>query len=58
MAQVLRFPSIQTAAQDPRVRAAIADFEHRQELRATIRVQRGIIWGLIAALILAGWWLA
>lgn len=51
MAQVLRFPSIQTAAQDPRVRAAIEDYETRQTDRATIRVQRVMIWALVAVVV-------
>ena len=50
MAQVLRFPSIQTAAQDPRVRAIVEAYETRQELRATIRAQRVMIWALVAVI--------
>ena len=51
MAQVLRFPSIQTAAQDPQVRAIVEAYEARQELRATIRAQRVMIWALVAVVV-------
>ena len=47
MARVLRFPSIQTAAQDPQVRAIVEAYETRQEDRATIRAQRVMIWALV-----------
>ena len=51
MAQLLRFPSIQTAAQDPQVRAIVEAYETRQELRATIRAQRVMIWALVAVIV-------
>ena len=51
MAQVLRFPSIQTAAQDPQVRAIVEAYETRQELRDTIRAQRVMIWALVAVVV-------
>ena len=51
MAQVLRFPSIQTAAQDPQVLAIVEAYETRQELRATIRAQRVMIWALVAVVV-------
>ena len=47
MAQVLRFPSIQTAAQDPQVRAIVEAYETRQELRRTIRRQNAVIAALV-----------
>lgn len=47
MAQVLRFPSIQTAAQDPRVLAIVEAYETRQELRRTIRRQNAVIAALV-----------
>lgn len=45
------FPSIQTAAQDPQVRAIVEAYETRQELRATIRIQRVMIWALVAVVV-------
>lgn len=47
MAQVFRFPSIQTAAQDPQVRAIVEAYETRQELRRTIRRQNAVIAALV-----------
>ena len=56
-AQVLRFPPIQTAARDPRVRNAIAGYAQRQDLLRRIRRQRAVIGGLLVVIgLMVGWW--